>query len=91
MRLSQTPTMETPWDLELDPEPPTKHCANLRTCFYASCSSAQASSSGITKAPGSAISMTPSESPSFSIFDKKSAVQKDGARPRSVVREPVLP
>ncbi|KAF3568738.1 hypothetical protein DY000_02014294 [Brassica cretica] len=65
--------------------------ARFQTCFYASCSSAQASSSEITRAPGSAISKTQPKAPSFSIFDKKSAVQEDSARPRFVDREPVLP
>ncbi|KAF3537719.1 hypothetical protein F2Q69_00022606 [Brassica cretica] len=48
----------------------------IRTCLYASRSNTQASSSEITRAPGSAVSKTPSEAPTFSIFDKTSAVQE---------------
>lgn len=62
---------------------------SFKTCLYAS--NIQASSSEIIRAPGSAVSKTPSEAPSFSIFNKRSIAQENNARPRSGIREPVLP
>ena len=68
-----------------------KTLSSLRISLYTSRSNAQASSSKITRAPGSAISEAPLKAPSFSIFNKKSAVREDGARPRRIKRELVLP
>ncbi|KAF3535653.1 hypothetical protein F2Q69_00023598 [Brassica cretica] len=68
-----------------------KTLSSLRISLYTSRSNAQASSSKITRAPGSAISEAPLKAPSFSIFNKKSAVREDGARPRPIKRELVLP
>ena len=73
------------------PKPPTKSRTSLRTCLYASCSSTQASSSEITRGPCSAISKASRKASSFSVFNKKSAVQEDSIIPRSVIMEPVLP
>ncbi|KAF3508488.1 hypothetical protein F2Q69_00006527 [Brassica cretica] len=46
---------------------------------------------GDHQSSGSAISKASPKAPSFSVFNKKSAVQEDSVRPRSVIREPVLP
>ncbi|KAF3553676.1 hypothetical protein F2Q69_00013626 [Brassica cretica] len=64
--------METLGDPELHPEPHHKIHASIKP---ASTHQHISSSSGNIRAPGSAVSKTPSQAQSFSIFEKKSAVQ----------------